>query len=94
MPDTRVLGVIPARLGAERLPGKPLRELAGKPLIEWVARNAKHSGALDAVVVATEGPEAARLLERIPAPGSRSVTCVYFAAERAPIAATALSANA
>jgi len=40
----------------------------------------------DAVVVATEGPEAARLLERIPAPGSRSVTCVYFAAERAPIA--------
>lgn len=28
--------VIPARYGASRLPGKPLRELAGKPLVEWV----------------------------------------------------------
>ena len=64
MPDTRVLGVIPARLGAERLPGKPLRELAGKPLIEWVARNAEHSGALDAVVVATEAREVAEVATR------------------------------
>jgi len=49
-----VLGVIPARLGAERLPGKPLRQLAGKPLVAWVAANARHSGALDEVVVATD----------------------------------------
>ncbi len=39
----------------------------------------------DAVVVATEGPEAARLAG-LPAPGSRPVTCLYFAAERAPMA--------
>jgi phytoene dehydrogenase-like protein len=39
----------------------------------------------DAVVVATEGPEAARLTGEVRAPASRSVTCVYFAAERAPI---------
>ena len=39
----------------------------------------------DAVVIATEGPEAARLAS-LPAPGSRPVTCLYFAAERAPIA--------
>jgi phytoene dehydrogenase-like protein len=38
----------------------------------------------DAVVIATEGPEAARLAG-LPAPGSRSVTCLYFAAERAPL---------
>ena len=38
----------------------------------------------DAVVVATEGPEAARLTG-LPAPGSRPVTCLYFAAERAPV---------
>ena len=50
----RVLGVIPARLGAERLPGKPLRQLAGKPLVVWVAANARRSGALDEVVVATD----------------------------------------
>jgi len=56
----RVLGVIPARLGAERLPGKPLRTLGGQPLIERVARNALASGALDAVVVATDAEEIVR----------------------------------
>jgi phytoene dehydrogenase-like protein len=38
----------------------------------------------DAVAVATEGPEAARLAG-LPAPGSRPVTCLYFAAEKAPV---------
>jgi len=38
----------------------------------------------DAVVIATEGPEAARLAG-LPAPGSRPATCLYFAAEKAPI---------
>jgi phytoene dehydrogenase-like protein len=41
--------------------------------------------AADAVVVATEGPEAARLTG-LPAPGSRPATCLYFAGERAPVA--------
>jgi len=51
-------------MGAERLPGKPLRQLAGKPLVEWVALNARSSGALDAVVVATEAREVAEAAER------------------------------
>ncbi len=59
MAAARVLGVIPARLAAERLPGKPLRLLAGRPLIEWVARNAQRSGVLDEVVVATDAAEVA-----------------------------------
>jgi 3-deoxy-manno-octulosonate cytidylyltransferase (CMP-KDO synthetase) len=55
----RVLGVIPARLGAQRLPGKPLRILGGLPLVERVARNAQRSGVLDLVVVATDAEEVA-----------------------------------
>ena len=55
----RVLAVIPARLGAERLPGKPLRLLAGRPLITWVALNARRAGVADEVVVATDAPEVA-----------------------------------
>ena len=54
MSRPKVLCVVPARLGAERLPGKPLRKLGGHPLVEWVARNAERSGAVDAVVVATD----------------------------------------
>ncbi len=61
MPAGRVsvLGVIPARLGAERLPGKPLRKLAGRSLIERVVANAWGSGALDEVVVATDARDVA-----------------------------------
>jgi 3-deoxy-manno-octulosonate cytidylyltransferase (CMP-KDO synthetase) len=58
------LGVIPARLGAQRLPGKPLRILGGLPLIERVARNAQRSGALDVVVVATDAEEVAAAARR------------------------------
>jgi len=64
MAGGRVLGVIPARMGAERLPGKPLRVIAGRPLVEWVALNARRSGALDLVVVATEAREVAEVAER------------------------------
>jgi 3-deoxy-manno-octulosonate cytidylyltransferase (CMP-KDO synthetase) len=45
--------VIPARYGSSRLPGKPLKDIAGKPMIEWVYRQAVHSGA-ERVIVATD----------------------------------------
>ena len=44
---------IPARYASTRLPGKPLRRLAGRPLIEHVYRRALASGALE-VVIATD----------------------------------------
>lgn len=54
-----VLGVIPARLGSERLPRKPLYPLNGRPLIEWVWRRVRSFPSLDAVVVATDSEEVA-----------------------------------
>lgn len=45
--------VIPARYGATRLPGKPLRSLLGKPLVQYVYENAVASGAAR-VVIATD----------------------------------------
>lgn len=44
---------IPARYGSTRLPGKPLRELAGRPLIAHVCERAVESGAAE-VVIATD----------------------------------------
>ncbi len=52
-----VLGVIPARLGSERLPRKPLQPIAGRPLIEWVWRRVASFSVLDHVVVATDSEE-------------------------------------
>ncbi len=54
-----MLGVIPARLGSERLPRKPLHRLAGRPLIEWVWRRVSAFDVLDACVVATDSEEVA-----------------------------------
>ncbi|HCT31098.1 MAG TPA: 3-deoxy-manno-octulosonate cytidylyltransferase, partial [Bacteroidales bacterium] len=32
----RILGLIPARYASTRFPGKPLAEISGKPMIQWV----------------------------------------------------------
>lgn len=45
--------VIPARYASQRLPGKPLLELAGKPMIEHVWLRAQSSGA-DEILIATD----------------------------------------
>jgi 3-deoxy-manno-octulosonate cytidylyltransferase (CMP-KDO synthetase) len=55
----RILGVIPARLGSERLARKPLHPIAGRPLLEWVWRRVAGFAMLDRVVVATDAGEIA-----------------------------------
>ena len=58
---------IPARYGASRLPGKPLRLLGGEPLILHVVRRAQSAGATE-VVVATDD---ARIAEALTGSGAR-----------------------
>lgn len=58
--------VIPARFASVRLPGKPLLEIGGRPMIEWVMNAAAESGA-DEVLVATDD---IRIAERV---GPRAV---------------------
>lgn len=53
MPKSDVLILIPARLTATRLPGKPLADIAGKPMIEHVIRRAE-AARLGEVIVATD----------------------------------------
>lgn len=45
--------VIQARMGSTRLPGKVLRPLSGRPVLQWVARAAHESAVADRVIVAT-----------------------------------------
>jgi 3-deoxy-manno-octulosonate cytidylyltransferase (CMP-KDO synthetase) len=47
------IAVIPARYASTRLPGKPLKDIAGKPMVEWVYRQTIQSGASE-VIVATD----------------------------------------
>jgi phytoene dehydrogenase-like protein len=81
------MGAIPEQI-ARRLPEGAVR--LGARVASLTPREVRlESGettAARAVVVATEGPEAARLTGQLAAPASRSATTLYFAAERAPIA--------
>jgi 3-deoxy-manno-octulosonate cytidylyltransferase (CMP-KDO synthetase) len=45
--------IIPARFAASRLPGKPLLDIGGRPLIQWVWQCAEASGAAS-VIIATD----------------------------------------
>lgn len=47
------IALIQARMGSSRLPGKVLRPLAGKPMIDWVLTRASRARLLDRVVLAT-----------------------------------------
>lgn len=59
-----ILAVIPARLGATRLPRKPLRDLAGKPLVVRVWERVQAVGVAERCVVATDSDEVAAAMRR------------------------------
>lgn len=58
-----IVGAIPARYGSQRLPGKALHSLAGKPMVEHVYRRAARAPGLDRVVVLTDDERIARAVE-------------------------------
>jgi 3-deoxy-manno-octulosonate cytidylyltransferase (CMP-KDO synthetase) len=61
------IAVIPARYASTRLPGKPLRDIAGKPMIRWVYEQAEQSGASQ-VIVATDDDRIADVCRGFGAP--------------------------
>lgn len=52
--ENRVSIIIPARYGSTRLPAKPLLEVAGKPIIQWVWEKALKSKYVDEVIIAVD----------------------------------------
>ena len=53
--------IIPARYASSRFPGKPLADIAGKPMVVRVAEQAAKSGARD-VIIATDHTEIAQVV--------------------------------
>jgi 3-deoxy-manno-octulosonate cytidylyltransferase (CMP-KDO synthetase) len=62
MTETRNLVLIPARMAATRLPGKPLMDIAGLPMIVHVLRSAEAAG-IGRVAVATDTAEIADVVK-------------------------------
>ena len=63
MAESDILILIPARMASTRLPGKPLADIAGQPMIVQVLRRAQEA-ALGPVAVATDSPEIAATVEK------------------------------
>ena len=49
----KIIGIIPARMGSSRFPGKPLKLIKGKPMIQRVIENCEKSKLLSEVITAT-----------------------------------------
>jgi 3-deoxy-manno-octulosonate cytidylyltransferase (CMP-KDO synthetase) len=54
MPISKVVGIIPARWGSTRFPGKALHGIAGKPLIRHVWERCVEADCFDQIVIATD----------------------------------------
>jgi 3-deoxy-manno-octulosonate cytidylyltransferase (CMP-KDO synthetase) len=65
-----VVVVIPARFASERLPGKPLADIAGKPMIVRVAQQCRKARGVDQVLVATDDE---RIRDAVVAEGFQAV---------------------
>lgn len=64
-----ILGVIPARAGSERLPGKNKADLGGWPLIKWTIEAAKKSQIFDQIIVSTDDDDITAI--------ARAEKCIY-----------------
>jgi len=68
--STKAIGVIPARWGSTRFPGKSLAMLGGKPVVQWVYERVRMARCLADVLVATDDD---RIMNAVAGFGGRSV---------------------
>lgn len=70
MDEKGAIGVIPARYGSTRFPGKPLALIAGKPMVQHVYERARNARLLSDVIVATDDDRIRQAVENF---GGRAV---------------------
>ena len=66
----KVVAIIPARYGSTRFEGKPLADILGKPMIQWVYEGVCRSKLIEDVIVATDDQ---RILEAVQSFGGKGV---------------------
>jgi 3-deoxy-manno-octulosonate cytidylyltransferase (CMP-KDO synthetase) len=68
--NVKISAVIPARYGSTRFEGKPLADILGKPMIQYVYEGVRQSKLIDEVIVATDDQ---RILEAVKSFGGNAV---------------------
>jgi len=62
--DLAIVAIIPARFGSTRLPGKPLSDIHGRPMIQWVYECVRRARRVDRILVATDHARIAEAVAR------------------------------
>ena len=75
MSPRNVAIVIPSRMGSTRLPGKPLKMIAGKPLVYWVIEAALKVRNISQVILATDHVEIMKVASDL---NIESIYCYMF----------------
>ena len=60
-----ILGLIPARGGSKGIPGKNIKRLHGKPLLQYTFEAAKNSDLISRVILSSDDSEIIRVAEKI-----------------------------
>src|SRR5688572_22740452 len=61
----KVLGIVPARRGSKRLPGKNIKPLQGKPLCQWMIEVSLAARRLDRVIVSSDDEQVLQIAREL-----------------------------
>lgn len=68
--NTKVVAIIPARYASTRLPGKPILDIGGKPMVVRVADRARQVAVIDRIIIATDDQ---RIFDAVTAAGEEAM---------------------
>jgi 3-deoxy-manno-octulosonate cytidylyltransferase (CMP-KDO synthetase) len=88
-----VTAIIPARYASTRLPGKPLVQLAGKPMVQHVYECAAKARSVNRVIVATDDERIATVIHSIGGDAMMTPSDVRSGSDRAALVAKLLPAS-
>ena len=71
----KIVAVIPARYDSTRLPGKPLADIAGKPMLWWVYHQVKKAKGIDEVYLATDSEKIKQVCQKEDIPCILTPSC-------------------
>lgn len=78
----KIVGIIPARYGSTRLPGKPLKDILGYPMIWWVYNRVCSVEKLNGIYVATDDERIRKVCEEYKIPVVMTANSHHAAAHR------------
>ena len=88
-----IIAIIPARYASSRLPGKPLADLCGKPMIQRVYEQAKKSTLITDVIIATDDERIAAVVKSFGGKAQMTPVDIQSGSDRIALVAKSLQAD-